>query len=897
MLKPSYWVAMAGMAIQDKELLQWGFHRTLPWGPARGGYFRVLESMLKDGGPWNEAPIYPIAQSDLLVMALMSRYRTLYDGQEWFARRLPGGGSVKGLMDYYLDTTYPAEKSEDGRRAWRVATVGDGSTHAGGDLFLVQPVKQPADRLLHDALAAAYAVSGDPRYAAFLAEVPGYAASLWDNRPLPAKTAWPEAPSRLWPESGFAMLRSDESPGYWLSDKALAAFQILSRGYGHDHRDKLAITLHAAGRLFYPDNDAIPYENQAIGWSGRGVAHNTLIVDEQEPADAPPTDVRHEFSPEVKFLSTSASAVFPDVDETRSLFMTSDYLLDFFRASSPFPRTYDYLLHGLGTLRPVRGPALRASDALGGRYRLLDGVEAATSGDAWSFDFDAGGAALRVTMAGEPDTLVARGAWGQELARLVVASRKRVPMDPIQTLVARRAGRRETVFVALHEPRTASGGRPGELRVLARSADALLVRVEGGEYTDLAAVAFGPQAGDREHTLAGEGASLAFRSHAYLRVSRSGAVVARGGLTGLRLASAGPLRLNGRSVESVRGADGLRFGRLPEVRAAGPAEAGETGVAISAQPDTLRVFERDKRTVSFSLRNTLASSATGEVELDAGPGLSIEPRRVPFGTLAPGETKELKLALSASAAAPGRYAVAYRAAYQVAGKAAARGAALPLSLVVGPCLSSVYRGPRPHYLVETPRYTAQLDMKQGLLRSLAAADGAELLDGQPLFTLSDGTRPLVFEGTESSFTWPREVPAGLTAGAYDRIRWTATFLADRMLLRLDRDWTQFERTFVTVPGGWAATGGAPRWRRVVAVGASGQEADAPGKGTLRARAAELELPGRAASVAFEWEPPQEVSFSGAGLSFSLGSLTGDRWVVGVCPVGGLEAWRSRGATR
>ena len=43
-----------------------------------------------------------------------------------------------------------------------------------------------------------------------------------------------------------------------------------------------------------------------------------------------PTGIRHEFSPEVKFLATSASGVYEGVDQTRALLLTHEYLLDIF---------------------------------------------------------------------------------------------------------------------------------------------------------------------------------------------------------------------------------------------------------------------------------------------------------------------------------------------------------------------------------------------------------------------------------------------------------------------------------------------------------------------------------------------------------------------------------------
>ena len=54
----------------------------------------------------------------------------------------------------------------------------------------------------------------------------------------------------------------------------------MSKGFGHDHFDKFAIIFHGAGRLLYPDYNAIQYENANYGWSHNTIAHSTLMVDE-----------------------------------------------------------------------------------------------------------------------------------------------------------------------------------------------------------------------------------------------------------------------------------------------------------------------------------------------------------------------------------------------------------------------------------------------------------------------------------------------------------------------------------------------------------------------------------------------------------------------------------------
>ena len=49
-------------------------------------------------------------------------------------------------------------------------------------------------------------------------------------------------------------------------------------------------------------------------------------------------------------------------------------------------------------------------------------------------------AKLRLRMAGEPQTLVANGLWGKQLARLVSEQNKGAKLDQLATVVARRTG-------------------------------------------------------------------------------------------------------------------------------------------------------------------------------------------------------------------------------------------------------------------------------------------------------------------------------------------------------------------------------------------------------------------------------------------------------------------------
>ena len=185
--KPTSTVALAGLATDNRELIEWGFRRTKPWGARLGGYDVVLDTMLKDGGPWHEAPIYPIAHEGLLMISRLSRWRGLYDQKDWFSAPFPNGGSGRGLMDYYIDTAYPIERTGYGPGQIRVANYGDGSTNAMGDLILVNPAATAGNVVMHEPLIAAYNASRDPRYGAFVSMIPGYTPNLIDHPPLPAK--------------------------------------------------------------------------------------------------------------------------------------------------------------------------------------------------------------------------------------------------------------------------------------------------------------------------------------------------------------------------------------------------------------------------------------------------------------------------------------------------------------------------------------------------------------------------------------------------------------------------------------------------------------------------------------------------------------------------------------
>jgi hypothetical protein len=862
--KPTYMVAMAGLAADDEEMKSWGFDRK-PGSPI-GGYFPVLDVMLRDGGPWAEAPIYPVAHHDLLLMTKMSRSLSLIDGQDWFGMLSPLGGSPRGLMDYYVDTAYPSERSGEGRRRVRVATYGDGATGPKGDLFLVRPEGEGL-RLTKE-LAAAWALTGEERYASFLLMDPEYRPDLISRRPpLPENPAFPPAPSNVWPDYGLAMLRSDESTDYWTSDRAIAALQVMSRGYGHDHRDKFGITLFGAGRLLYPDYNYIQYENPALGWTRNTVAHNTLMVDEQETRNADPTGIRHDFTPEVKFLATSADGVFEGVSQTRALLLTGGYLLDLFHASSKVPRRWDYMIHSLGRVEETAGSAFSPTVSLGGRFRFLEEQRGLAADNPWALDFTLPDAALRLTMAAAPGTIAVHGRGPDGLAMLAV----------------RREGVRETTFVALHEPR-AGGENPriSGVEIVARAEGAVVVRIDGSDFTDYAAVAFDPRDRNKEFVLAAEGekgALFAFRDYGYLHAPRAGKPVTRGSWTGYRVSTASGILLGGEPPSREK------------ISSPSPVEE-VFPLPVDTSPDPARLFPRDQKEVTLSFTNTFDGTLSGRVEFDLPAGVTTEPAIPSFGPLAPGETASIPFLLKVFDPGEGMHTIPFRIVSRRGENGGeVRSAAQALRLSVGYVLRSDYSRPeRPVYRVTAPRIIAEMDMFHGMIRHLADDEGKVRLDGEPLFTFGDGERELLSSNTEKAFTWPTGTSASLLAEVENRARYRVVFFGDRLAVSLDSGWTRFPEAHFTIPGSWKTTGGPPAWATALDSDGEAVRVGEGGKPTVVA-AAELHFPDGKWSLCFEFDPPRLVAFKGTGMTFSLPVQDDARWTAGFCRPGELDSWR------
>ncbi len=900
--KPGYMVALAGLVTGDAQSTQWGFFRH-PGSP-QGGYFHALNAMLRDGGVWGEAPLYPISHKSLLLMARMSRHLGRIDGGDWFSRKTSAGASPRTLMDYFIDTAYPVERLRGGRQRIRIASYGDGATGPASDLFVIN---QSGHRHhLHDELAAAYANVADGRYAAFLSLLPDYRPDLTDRPPLPARASLPAAPSKIWSDYGLAMLRSDETPRYWRNPDAIAVLQIMSRGYGHDHRDKFSITLHGAGQLLYPDYNAIQYENPSIGWTRHTIAHNTLTADGRDTRNAPLTAVHHDFSPDVKYLATAASGVFLGVDQTRILMLTRQYLLDVFQARSLLPHRYDYLLHSFGRPVPVSDHRYGPTDAFAQRYWGMVAPHASRTDTAWSLDFVLDAAAWDTYIEYADEQLKGRATEGylqdRPLDRAAVRVTAAAAADTtigygrgrhgLGMLIARRDGVQDAQFTVVHEPYRDHPSVIG-VQVLAADDRATVVRIIADDFTDYAAAALAPDSHGTSHEMharADARTRFAFTGYGWLRMHRDGHVAARGNWRGFRVPSE-------RTEHVIRGArvrakDGyLEYGELGAAPRP-PASMPRASIDIPRTATTIRMRGTDRAATTITLRNSAEKAIEAQVRLAAPEGMEIAPNAGAVRRLEAGAAVRFPVTVITRNARPGWTVLPYRTAERSDDGPWRWSRPRGLAVAVGAVLEPVYDFPNPPvYRVHAPDYTVELDMHHGLIRRLIHADGTRILDGEPLFTLADDERLLLSPDTQTAFTWTEESPAELVAHAENRLRWRARFEDDRVRFNLIPEWARSQRVHVAFPGDWAQPA---RWRRLrTATGVRVFEAAAQAPTPILLDALELDYGARDWSLCLGLSTPRTVTVGETGIRFSLPAQTRDTWSVGVCPRGGLAAWAGR----
>ncbi len=358
----------------------------------------------------------------------------------------------------------------------------------------------------------------------------------------PADAAPPPAPSGVYPGRGLVVLWAEEGPAYWTGPGPAVGLR-LATPYAHHIQDCFALTgFYAFNRpIFVNHQHSSNYSGVDPGYSNSSRSHSIVRVDFAEPKTIGEVPTRHDFSPAAKFVAARAYGVYDEVDQTRALVLTGEYLLDVSRLASPYPRHYQWIIQTFGHACPDRPAAWTDSQDLVGslfdlaRERSLEtdetwAVEAVQTslgahpefsglGPAW-FERRVG---VRTTVLGAPGT-TAYHAWAPVVLESAGEWRGRDRFaygedEPAAVTIAAVRKTPATTFVAVHEPfETARRIRAIERVAETPDGDAFVLRITADAWTDYVCLALGEKAGEPV-TLEGEGGRFTFTGYAYLRLS------------------------------------------------------------------------------------------------------------------------------------------------------------------------------------------------------------------------------------------------------------------------------------------------------------------------------------------------------------------------------------------
>jgi hypothetical protein len=744
-------VGMIGYCLGDPDLIEWALRDPGRHGPSRGGFYPVMDSLIRDGHFWGEAPIYAL-HYDVHGMFALAEAALRYEGTDLYRYESPkSGASLKKLVDGYLRMTFPLERNGSGRGKLRLATFGDGST---GCLISGRLHDTFLDDSFLAVLEVAYKRYHDEGYAWFLSLDPDRGAYIRDGRPafsyvalthgepLPPQPQPPPAPSGLYQSMGFAVIRADESPGYWTAG-GLAAVVRLGTSVGHGHQDYFSLILHGKGRLLYPDLNVIQYEPRWLNWTAEGIGHSTLLIDNESPSPGKHT-TRHDFTPEVKFFAVDGSA-FERSTQERALLMTGDYLVDVFRAADRDrrPRTFDWVVHGLGRLYPGNPRAYRPSTDLLPHYGWVDCEQSRVFGGTWQADWVQSRAGIleREGQAPETETGVRLTILGEPATRVYVGDGPLVDSPPHHrleghpepscplVLVRRKAA--AATYAAVHEPYS---GRPPSVRsvsLLQGSDEGIGMKVEADGFSDRLLVGFGSSprtvlirspAGER----------FRFAGYGFVRVAGQ-AVAARGKFEGfrIRVGDRGDLSLivNGKQEPAVVREGFLVYGEAGGGAEAAPGPATDPWESPETRASVHTCFLREEvrlkaggaeREVAVTLRAVGRGAAAGALRFVAPEEVSVEPATVELAPpLAEGATRTVTLRIKARAGIPNGL---FEVHSEPVGDTPAAVEVLPVS--VGVVLKKDRRMPRlAQWVARAPGYTMKVDEFSGVGTYLLDPDG------------------------------------------------------------------------------------------------------------------------------------------------------------------------------
>ncbi len=179
----------------------------------------------------------------------------------------------------------------------------------------------------------------------------------------------------------------------------------------HGHPDKLSVDLYAFDNRLIPDPGSIWYEQPLYkNWYATTVAHNTLVVDENNQQPAGATQVVYGPAETISIQRAWTDEAYSGVTMDRALFLTPNYMADLFGAFSQVPHVMDLSWHLMGDMKttlPLEDYAFPQPAKPG--YSALTEVQRATTDQPWSATIQAKNGVARFVAAGGTSTEVIVG--------------------------------------------------------------------------------------------------------------------------------------------------------------------------------------------------------------------------------------------------------------------------------------------------------------------------------------------------------------------------------------------------------------------------------------------------------------------------------------------------------
>jgi hypothetical protein len=214
-------------------------------------------------------------------------------------------------------------------------------------------------------------------------------ALLWGSASLPATSATAPTTSVLFPQAGYAALRAGTD------DPRYLAFDFGPHGGWHGHYDKLGYVSFGLGKTLATDPSTHSYSSSLHdAWDRTTVAHNTVVVDEHNQAEATGNLHRYIGLPSLSVATADAGSAYPNrATSARTLALTADYWLDVTRATTLDSNThrYDWVYHSPGSLSTSLALTPYSSFPTTNGYNYLTKSKSVTTSADWQATWDSSG--------------------------------------------------------------------------------------------------------------------------------------------------------------------------------------------------------------------------------------------------------------------------------------------------------------------------------------------------------------------------------------------------------------------------------------------------------------------------------------------------------------------------